>query len=62
MNTSNAATLEEVRVEVIGTSFTGKIVLNCLDGRIENYEVTEKRAPSWKRQPGANVDDKAGTV
>ena len=62
MNGTNVDTLEEVRVKVIGTTFTGKIVLNCLDGRIEGYEVTAKHAPPWKRQQGANVDEKAGTV
>jgi hypothetical protein len=58
MNDTNAVTLEEVRCEVIGTTFTGRILLHCRDGRIENIEVTERRTPPWKRAQGAAVDGK----
>lgn len=49
MDTTNAVTLEEVRREVIGTRFTGSVVLHCRDGRIEDIEVVQRRTPPWKR-------------
>lgn len=62
MNGTNAATLEEVRRDIIGTTFTGRIVLDCLDGRIEKVEVHAKWVPPWKRQQGAAVDGKPDAV
>lgn len=49
MDNRNIDTLEEVRVEVIGTSLTGKVILHCHRGTIEDIEVDTRRPPPWKR-------------
>lgn len=53
MDTRNIATLEEVRVEIIGTSLTGKVILHCHRGTIQDIEVDTRRAPPWKRNGGS---------
>lgn len=56
MNAANAETLEEVRCEIIGLRFTGRIMLDCHRGRIEDITVVTRRAPPWKRQERAQRD------
>lgn len=53
MNGTNAETLEEVRCEIIGTTFTGRIILDCHRGRIEDVYVRTPHTPPWKRREKA---------
>lgn len=46
----NAETLEEIRREIIGLRFTGRVILDCDRGRIEKIEVVTRRVPPWKRR------------
>lgn len=61
MDNGNAATLEEIRRDVIGNTFTGRVVLHCKHGRIEEIEVNQRRPPPWKRNGGGTLDMASGT-
>ena len=46
----NNETLEEVRLLLMRRELTGKVILNCRRGLIEEFDVTEKHRPAWKER------------
>jgi hypothetical protein len=60
VNAQNTATLEDVNREVIHGRFTGRVILHCVDGRIEDVEVNQRRCPPWKREGTVKLERAAG--
>lgn len=54
----NAATMDEIRREVIRGGFTGRVVIFCTKGRIEGVEVTQRRPPVLRENGRPSLDEK----